>query len=78
MIEINKPVHRITPDAYRVLYSHPEKIVVTVKHDVIAFRHKGRRASFTIPIEAAFKIAVRNEANRIVAEKRAAKKERAK
>jgi hypothetical protein len=75
VIKITKPVRRITKGSYSVLYVSARPIVVGIEPgDIIAFREKGRRAVFTVPIDVIFRQAVRAHAARVSAEKRAKKK----
>lgn len=75
MIEIRKPVKRRTAAVYRVLYNQPRHIVVTLAPgDVLQFREAGRREVFPLPVDRAFKFAVRLKADALAAEKRAARK----
>lgn len=63
MTTLNNPVHRLTRGSYAVLYARPRQIVVSLEvNDIITFREKGRRARFAIPVDSAFRIAVRNAA----------------
>lgn len=63
MTELNRPVRRKTRDAYNVLYHGTHKarrIVIELQgNDTVAFRELGRRDRFHLPIEAAFRYAVR-------------------
>ncbi len=59
MTTTDKPVSRVTRDAYRVLYVSPRRIVVRIgPGDVLSFRERGRRHWFSLPIAAAFRVAV--------------------
>jgi len=79
MTSLTKPVHRVTRGAYRVLYSAPREVVVSLlEGDLLGFREKGRKQVFTLPVDVAFRISVRNEANRQAQEKRLRKKNRIK
>lgn len=75
MTSLNKPVHRVTVEKYAVLYyGKARQIVCTLdKGDVLVFREHGCRARFSLPIEAAFKYAVRLSAMQAAAAKRVEK-----
>lgn len=63
MTILNNPVHRLTRGSYSVLYPRPRQIVVSLEvNDIITFREKGRKARFALPVDSAFRIAVRNAA----------------
>ena len=66
MTELLKPVTRRTRTAYSVLYKtprHARQIVVTLQPgDLIEFRERGRRCRWRLPIESAFRYAVRRQA----------------
>jgi len=67
-------VKRRTLDAYSVLYSKPRKIVVSLeRNDQIVFRESGRRQTWCLPAEAAFRYAVRLAALAAQREKRSRK-----
>jgi hypothetical protein len=77
MTELNRSISRRTRLSYPVLYRNARQIVVTlVVGDVIEFREAGRRARWPLPIDSAFKYAVRLKASTDAAEKRHAKKNR--
>jgi hypothetical protein len=58
-----------------VLYAKPRQIVVTLAEgDLLTFREAGRRQSWTLPIDTAFRQAVRNQALATAAERRAKRK----
>lgn len=76
MTTTDKTVSRVTQDSYRVLYQKPKPIVVTIERDTLAFREKRGRIAYRLPIDTVFAWAVRMEANRVRAEKKAAKKAR--
>jgi hypothetical protein len=60
MTIIARPVTRRTRGAYAVLYHQPRPIVVTLAEgDLLEFRETGRRTKWTLPIETAFRQAVR-------------------
>jgi hypothetical protein len=73
MTTTDKTVSRMTQESYRVLYQKPKPIVITIKNDSLIFREKRGRMHYYLPIEDAFKWAVRIEANRVRAEKKARK-----
>lgn len=74
MIEIKRKVSRRTRGAYPVLYRHPEPIVVSLDvGDLLTFRAARRRGVWTLPIDAAFRYAVRMKVLQEAAEKRRAK-----
>jgi hypothetical protein len=72
MTSLDKPVKRLTREAYRVLYVGKPRQVVVALHpgDVIVFREHGCKTKFTLPIEDAFKVAVRRAALTEIAEKK--------
>lgn len=78
MIELYKPVVRRSRFSYTVLFSGSRKarpIVVTLlPGDVIEFKEHKRRARFALPLDTAFKIAVRMKAFQDAAEQRRQKK----
>lgn len=61
MIEIHtKKTARRTRLAYSVLERKPRQIVAAFcPGDLIEFRHAGCRKTFTLPIDAAFRMAIR-------------------
>jgi len=75
MTDLHKPVTRRTRGAYRVLYSQPRAIVVTLAPgDLLVFRESGRRQTWVLPIDMTFKQAVRVKALADAAEKRQRRK----
>lgn len=75
MVEFDKAVKRRTRGAYSVLYRKTEKIVVRLAPgDLIEFRASGRRSRWTLPVDTAFKYAVRLAAFAAAAEKRRKRK----
>jgi len=63
MTTLTRPVTRRTRGAYSVLYPRPRQIIVTLANgDLLEFREAGRRAKWMLPIEAAFRQAVRAKA----------------
>ena len=71
MTSLDKPVTRRTRGAYPVLFRQPRQVVVSLAPgDLLVFREAGRRASWSIPIDSAFKYAVRVKAFADAAEKR--------
>lgn len=74
MTELKRKVTRRTRGAYPVLYRHPEPIVVSLDvGDLLTFRAARRRGVWTLPIDAAFRYAVRAKAFHESTEKRRAK-----
>jgi hypothetical protein len=65
MTTTNRPVTRVTPDSYRVLYQSPRPIVVTIERGTLAFREKGRRQVYRLPIDNVFRSAVRTSAAQV-------------
>lgn len=63
MTDLRNPISRRTASRYPVLYASSAKarqiVVSLVPGDVIEFREHGRRGRFTLPIDAAFRYAVR-------------------
>lgn len=80
MTTITKPISRKSRDNYAVLFSGQRKarqIVVTLlPGDFIEFREAGRRGKFMIPIEGAFRFAVRCHALQQSAEKARKRKDK--
>ena len=75
MTTLTKPVTRRTRGAYAVLYPRPRQIIVTLAQgDLLEFREAGRRARFPLPIDAAFRQAVRVKAVAEMADRIARKK----
>jgi hypothetical protein len=76
MTPLEKPVSRKTVSAYRVLYQKPRPVVVTLcpGEERLEFRELGRRARFPLPIDIAFKYAVRLKATADAVERRAKRK----
>jgi len=71
MTDLTRTLSRRTRLAYSVLYRKPRQIVVTLAvGDIIEFREAGRRAKWALPINTAFKYAVRLKAFTDAAEKR--------
>jgi methyl coenzyme M reductase subunit C len=75
MIEIKRPVSRRTRSAYNVLYRHkPRQIVVSLMPgDLLEFRELGCRHRWQMPVDAAFRIALRTQ---IEADRRAKREAR--
>ena len=75
MTTINKITTRVTRDQYRVLHHRrPRNICVSLcVGDYIEFREKGRRGRWTLPIDAAFIIAVKMQ---VEADRRKKREER--
>lgn len=79
MTNLEKKIQRKTRGAYRVLYQQPRQIIAALcPGDLLEFREHGRRARFTLPIDAAFKLAVRIQAAADAAERKKQRKERRK
>lgn len=78
--QLNKPVSRVTREAYRVLYAGANRakpVVVTIlPGDVLEFREKGGRHRWLLAIDTAFKYAVRLHALKEAGEKGRKKIER--
>jgi len=76
MTTLEKPVSRKTVHTYRVLYQKPRPVVVTLcpGEERLEFRELGRRERFQLPIDTAFKYAVRLKALADDAERRAKRK----
>ena len=72
MTSLIKPVRRKTRRTYAVLYVNDARpIVVSLEPgDVITFREAGRRHVWSMPIERAFRQAVRESAQVVRREKR--------
>lgn len=74
MTELHKPIRRRTRRSYNVLYCSGNKaraIVVTLAPgDLLEFRESGRRTSWQLPIDSAFRYAVRLRALSEAAETR--------
>ena len=71
MTNLNYPVRRRTRAAYPVLRPKPEKIIVTLfPGDVLVFRKEVGRQEWYLPIAAAFRVAVHQQAARDFAAKR--------
>jgi hypothetical protein len=76
MTEFND-VRRVTRGAYSTLYVKPRKIVVTCAvGDLLVFREHGRRQEFSLPVDTAFKQAIRIKANADARAKQEARKAR--
>lgn len=72
MTNLNRNVSRRTRFEYSVLFSKPAKIVITLAlGDILIFREARRRRRWALPIDTAFLYAVRRQADRDRAEKRA-------
>lgn len=70
LVEFNN-VRRKSRLAYTVLYRKARPIVVTLaRNDTLRFKEHGRRATFDLPVDTAFKYAVRLHAFAQAAEKR--------
>jgi hypothetical protein len=63
MTTLTRPVIRVTPKPYSVLYQKTRPIVIILERDTIGFREKGRRRIFRLPTESIFRWAVRTETN---------------
>lgn len=75
MTTLAKPVTRRTRGAYAVLYLKPRAIVVSLAEgDLLEFREAGRRQKWTLPIDAAFRYAVRLKAFADATERRQRRK----
>lgn len=78
MTELNKPVRRKTRSTYNVLYCGGRKaraIVVELRPgDVLEFRELGRRIRWQLPIETAFRYALRRTAQAAIAARRPRRK----
>ena len=79
MIEIHKPTHRLTRQQYGVLHHRKlRRIVVSlIPGDVLEFREQGGRHRFSMPVDTAFRMAIRmtvEAARRAKAEARRAKR----
>jgi len=61
MIAINKPITRKTRETYNVLHARKARPIVVrlCPGDVLEFREHRRRQSWSLPIDEAFRIAVR-------------------
>ena len=81
MTDLVRKVSRRTRHAYPVLYRRPERIIVSLDAgDILTFRAERRRAVWALPIDTAFRYAVRLQAFQQAAEKhraRAARKTKA-
>lgn len=71
MTATNKPVRRVTLQEYMVLFPNNRKrarrIVVQLGlGDVLQFREAGRRQWYALPIDAAFRLAVKCSAGFLV------------
>lgn len=74
MTTLARPVTRRTRGAYAVLYRQPRPIVVTLAEgDLLEFRESGRRTKWTLPIDTAFRQAVRVKAIADASDRRARK-----
>lgn len=74
MTPLKSPVHRETGARIRDAGKTRAVIVSLLPGDVIQFRLKGTRTSYVLPIDAEFYRAARLHAERLRAEKRAARK----
>ena len=76
MTSIEKPVFRVTRGAYPVLHhSSRRQVVVGLEcGDVLTFREKGRRRRFSVPIDSAFRWAIRCQVEADRRQKREVKK----
>jgi hypothetical protein len=62
MTSSRKKVQRCTEQAYRVVYaSKPRPIVVCIDAELLRFREKGRRTWYDLPVDTAFRIAVKRK-----------------
>lgn len=77
MTNLEKKITRKTRGAYRILYQQPRQIVAALcPGDLLEFREAGRRARYSLPIDAAFRLAVRLAAEQLRRERKAARKNR--
>ncbi len=77
MTNLEKKITRKTRGAYRILYQQPRQIVASLcPGDILEFREHGRRQRYSLPIDAAFRLAVRLAAEQQRREKIAARKNR--
>lgn len=75
MTDLERPISRRTRLTYPVLYRKARRIVVTLSPgDLIEFREDRRRINWALPIDTAFKYAVRLKAFQVAAERRLARK----
>ena len=72
MTTLEHAVYRLTRGAYPVLHHSSRRQIVTGMEagDILTFREKGRRRRFSLPIDGAFRLAVKMT---VEAERRAAK-----
>jgi len=64
MTILHRRISRKTASAYAVLYRKARPVVVSLMPgDILEFRESGRRTRFQLPIETAFRYAVRLAAN---------------
>ncbi|HZP23315.1 MAG TPA: hypothetical protein VFB04_07710 [Terriglobales bacterium] len=77
MTALERRIYRVTRGAYPVLYRRQlRQIVVGLETgDVLTFREKGRRHRWSLPIDGAFRYAVRIKADADRREKQARRKE---
>lgn len=73
MIRVNKPVSRISHSMIRE-QGKTREVVVTINGTYLSFRLLGTRKKFTMDISGAYQRAAMLEAEKVRAEKRAAKK----
>lgn len=77
--KIDKPVRRLTRHSYNVLYVSSRKarpiVLAILPGDIFEFREHGRKKRWRLPIEEAFKEAVRRQ---VAADKAKRKKKGAK
>lgn len=68
MTTTDKPVQRVTREAFAVLYaSKAERIVIRLERNLIRFRLFRRRQVFDLPVEAGLRYAIEREAARALA-----------
>lgn len=71
MTNLENKITRKTRCAYRILYQQPRQIVASFcPGDIIEFREHGRRQRYSLPIDAAFRLAVRLHAEQQRREKK--------
>lgn len=59
MTPTTKAVQRVTVEPFAVLYRDSRPIVVRIEGSILRFREHGRRQWFDLPIDEAFRIAVK-------------------
>lgn len=76
MTTLSRPVFRVTRGAYPVLHHSSRRAIVCSFEpgDVLTFREKGRRRRFSVPIEGAFRWAIKCQVEADRRQKREAKK----